>query len=583
MAGVGQNSSKKYESTKNNCSNKDKNVRKRRNECVTQNDSSNSSAKRIRSENDTTINPKEEKDVSFEGGKEAFALLVANIPYQWTCEQITDYINENCVDVYTLEQLDGGDFERGQKIQLTFTNFEQCNKARKQLKLKAIDGKKLDVVYKIPGESDSDDDMDMPLANRRTTSGPLPVTSWESIDIWATEPTGTYGLKPSYLKSLGIKLPIDKWIHVSNFRCDKSELKEVLELAGHVVICRVVCAYNRYAKVMYSHPLEAVQAVAMLNGQTFYGQALKVTMYTCDENDLLLPKGLVKIGPGFGIGGKPLRDIVQHYERYLNGKVNCINETIFNISNNDTDYNEQDDTTDVNMKEEIDINENNENITNNDNSNNTNNELGSNENLIPKKANISITITQNLGPQDNVPMGPSSAPVHPNGVPNLTITQFSHQPSISQLENKSFRPGYNIPGPVYVGPQNMMASPNLPQIGPRDPRVQFPGPYQGPIPQGPVPTGANGWGGPPMNRPPDRNVCLPQKTSSVVELSNLPLSTTFPILSEKMARVGQVISLELTRVGCALVRFATPAHAERCYLHYNKLFVMGNTIEVKFL
>ncbi|KPJ20119.1 Heterogeneous nuclear ribonucleoprotein M [Papilio machaon] len=264
---------------------------------------------RGKEENDTTINLKEEKDVSLEGGKEAFSLLVSNIPYQWTREQITDYINENCVDVYTLEQLDGGDFETGQKIQLTFTNFEQCNKARKQLKLKAIDGKKLDVVYKIPGESDSDDDIDMPLANRR---------------------------------------------------CDKSELKEVLELAGHVVICRVVCAYNRYAKVMYSHPLEAVQAVAMLNGQTFYGQALKVTMYTCDENDLLLPKGLVKIGPGFGIGGKPLRDIVQHYERYLNGKVNCIDETIFNISNNDTDYNEQDDTIDVNMKEEIDINENNE-------------------------------------------------------------------------------------------------------------------------------------------------------------------------------------------------------------------------------
>lgn len=51
----------------------------------------------------------------------------------------------------------------------------------------------------------------------RMINQPIPVRSWESnIDIWATEPTGTFGLKPSYLESLGIKLPIDKWIHVSN-------------------------------------------------------------------------------------------------------------------------------------------------------------------------------------------------------------------------------------------------------------------------------------------------------------------------------------------------------------------------------
>ncbi|KPJ03071.1 Myelin expression factor 2 [Papilio xuthus] len=597
MAGVGKNSSKKYkkyEATKDDSSDKDDNNRKRRNECVTQNDSLNSSAKRKKSEGNTTVNPKQEKDVSLEEGKELFSLLVSNIPYQWTFEQIKDYLNENSIDVNTLEKLEGGNLERGQKIELTFTNFEQCNKARKQLKLKAIDGKKLDIVYKIPGESDSGDDMDMPLVNRRT-SRPLPT--WESIDIWAEEPTGTYGLKPSYLESLGIKLPIDKWIHVSNFRCDKSELKEVLELAGQVVICRVISAFNKYATVMYSHPLEAVQAVAMLNGQTFYGQVLKVLMYRCEENDLLLPKGLVKVGPGLGIGGKPLRDIVQHYERYLNGKVNCINETIFNIPN-DIDFNEQDDN-DENIKEEIDIsennndNQNNDNITNNDDQNNDNainatNESETSGNAIPKKLNISMTITQNLRRPD-IPLGPSSAPVHPNGVSNIRITQFLQQPATS-LENKSFRPGINQPGyialvnnpgPVYVSPQNMMATTRLPQIVPVNPRIQIPGPFHGPRPQGPGPQGprpqgsgsqgplppgnTNGWCGPPLNRPPNRNVCLPQITSSVVELSNLPLSTTFPTLSEKMSLVGQVISLELTRVGCALVRFATPAHAERCY------------------
>lgn len=43
------------------------------------------------------------------------------------------------------------------------------------------------------------------------------------------------------------------------FRCDKSELKEVLELAGKVLVCSVITISSKYANIMYSHPLEAVQ------------------------------------------------------------------------------------------------------------------------------------------------------------------------------------------------------------------------------------------------------------------------------------------------------------------------------------
>lgn len=51
---------------------------------------------------------------------------------------------------------------------------------------------------------------------------------------------------------------------MTQFRCDKTELKEVLELCGKVLVCTVVVVNTKYANVMYSHPLEAVQV-----GKTF--------------------------------------------------------------------------------------------------------------------------------------------------------------------------------------------------------------------------------------------------------------------------------------------------------------------------
>ncbi|XP_028169706.1 uncharacterized protein LOC114359482 isoform X2 [Ostrinia furnacalis] len=86
------------------------------------------------------------------------------------------------------------------------------------------------------------------------------VANRENTPFFADQPSSDlYGLKPEFLKSLGINLPLSKWVYVTNFRCDKSELKDVFELAGHVVICSMIAVRNRYANVMFNHPLEAVQ------------------------------------------------------------------------------------------------------------------------------------------------------------------------------------------------------------------------------------------------------------------------------------------------------------------------------------
>lgn len=67
----------------------------------------------------------------------------------------------------------------------------------------------------------------------------------------------------------------------------------------------------------------------MLHGQMFYGLKLHVIMIPSLENSLVLPKGLEKIGPGLGIGGLPLRDVVQHFKKYLKRKNTLVDKRIF--------------------------------------------------------------------------------------------------------------------------------------------------------------------------------------------------------------------------------------------------------------
>lgn len=68
----------------------------------------------------------------------------------------------------------------------------------------------------------------------------------------------------------------------------------------------------------------------MLNDQELYGAKLKVTMDHFDSNiTQMLPKGLKSVGPGLGVMGVHLRDVVRQYERYLKGFKTGINSGLF--------------------------------------------------------------------------------------------------------------------------------------------------------------------------------------------------------------------------------------------------------------
>ncbi|CAB3244125.1 unnamed protein product [Arctia plantaginis] len=212
--------------------------------------------------------------------------------------------------------------DESNEVQMKFEKLEDYLKVTNKLKKEPTSESKLSLKSPKPDADLTDNGSD--------STEVLQQSSWNSNeDVEYKDPLGLYGLQLEFLQSLEITPPLDRWVHVTNFRCDKTELRDVMELAGHVLSCSVIATTKRYAKVQYSHPLEAVQAVAMLNGQTLYGWKLSVYMERNPRNDIILPKGLVNIGIGLGIAGRPIRDIVSQYKKFTRKQTSTVNPVLF--------------------------------------------------------------------------------------------------------------------------------------------------------------------------------------------------------------------------------------------------------------
>ncbi|XP_072937992.1 uncharacterized protein [Epargyreus clarus] len=408
--------------------------------------------------------------------------------------------------------------------------------------------------------------------------------AYREHDIWETDPQGLYGLKPEYLKSLNITPPIGKWVHVTNFRCDKSELRDAFELAGTVVACSIINTTNKYAKIMYSHPLEAIQAISMLHNQVFYGQRLNIVMDKTANSERVLPKGLLSIGPGLGEDGYGVREIAKEYERFLEGKSTSINLSLFKNGNVDEIVIPK------NMGHSV---------------------LGVDKVLI-SEFNAQVSRTSPQLPKASSPNGPPgvdpvmdkpvSEPLGPKG--RLAGPQDS-----GQYGNRSPGPVFRAPmprGPGPVAPGGPMApggsmaaggstAPGGPMapgssMGPRAdlyPPGQFPRGYlppnrmpmqylqnlSGPVPNlplsAPVQSIASNWPGPYnaglMTR------MLKTGDPNTLKIINLPPTTSFPSLCAKLSTLAQVTSLEFTTPGCAVVRFVSPGDTEKCFQSYRNI------------
>ncbi|GIY39971.1 hypothetical protein CEXT_249332 [Caerostris extrusa] len=124
----------------------------------------------------------------------------------------------------------------------------------------------------------------------------------------------TYGLSPQFLDALGITGPLTSRVFVAkHYKVSIQKLEEVFKLAGRVVKIDLKRDEDGNSKghgtIEMGHPVEAVQAISMFNGQKFYNRTMSVRMdkkHQEDPEDKRLPEGLQSVGKGLGANGLPL-------------------------------------------------------------------------------------------------------------------------------------------------------------------------------------------------------------------------------------------------------------------------------------
>ncbi|XP_034833314.1 uncharacterized protein [Maniola hyperantus] len=547
--------------------------------------------------------------------KQIYTLLLTNAQGNWSSKEVINYVKDECgVHISSINDSREDNTEEDFQIRLRFETKKHLHQVLKKLKEKETEGKlNVQLMDSVKDEADSDAESDTTVQLEPGESGNPQAEESSGLskpNQSTTSDSNDYYIREDYLDSLGITPPITNWVTVTNFRCDKSELKEVLELAGKVLICSVCMNSTKYANVMYSHPLEAVQAVSMLNGQQYYGKNLKVKINNTIENKTLLPKGLVEVGPGLGKYGKPLPDVGDQYKKFLKGKTSNLDACLFQS----------------NFLKKIGITIDEEvakfvrSVTT-PNSQNSQNDMDSERNESPIEKDNTQKNESNLGlagrPGSNIPVLRPQNKIPPRPVSmqgqNVNAMQQMQGPIRGPIPSPVMGPRISGPMPMGSGPRpgfptvnpgpmypncppvpglesgnvnGMMGGPRYrgpmpgPMLGPRGPMVgpnRFPGPGpmmaprpgpvmgpHGPMANGPIMPNMSFWSNVRMFQGPD---------PVMVQITNLPPTTNFVNLGQKLTELGHVVFLELTTPGCANVRFATPADVERCLQNYRQ--VMG--------
>ncbi|XP_017073715.1 heterogeneous nuclear ribonucleoprotein M [Drosophila eugracilis] len=129
-----------------------------------------------------------------------------------------------------------------------------------------------------------------------------------------------YGLSASFLESLGISGPLHNKVFVANldYKVDNKKLKQVFKLAGKVQSVELSLDKEGnsrgFAVIEYDHPVEAVQAISMLDRQMLFDRRMTVRLDRIpDKNEgVKLPEGLGGVGIGLGLNGEPLKDVAHN-------------------------------------------------------------------------------------------------------------------------------------------------------------------------------------------------------------------------------------------------------------------------------
>lgn len=242
-----------------------------------------------------------DKPRTFMGGRR---VVVRNIPYEVRWQELKDMFRKDIGDVTYVEMLETPDGKSKGVAVVEFRDPEHAKKAIDEYHQKKIHDRA--IIVREEREKDRQEFMQHNNMRDQGNMGPA---------MGMGVPPG---VNPQILQQLGIEPPITNTVFVANldYKVTWWKLKDVFKLAGNVIKAEIKEDANGKSRgmgvVVFEHPMEAVQAVSMFNGQVLYDRNMIVRIDKGPEPDKIkLPSGLKSIGMGLGSGGAPLTNISQ--------------------------------------------------------------------------------------------------------------------------------------------------------------------------------------------------------------------------------------------------------------------------------
>ncbi|KAH9499229.1 Myelin expression factor 2 [Bulinus truncatus] len=255
----------------------------------------------------------------FTGGRR---VVVRNIPYEIRWQELKDMFRKDIGDVTYVEMLETPDGKSKGVAVVEFRDPEHAKKAIEEYHQKKIK----DRAIIVREEREKDRQEFIQHQNMRERGGMEPGMGPGMGPVGMVGggggglgPVGLPpGINPQILQQLGIEPPITNTVFVANldYKVTWWKLKDVFKLAGNVIKAEIKEDKNGKSRgmgvVVFEHPMEAVQAVSMFNGQVLYERNMIVRIDKGREPEKpKLPSGLKSIGMGLGSGGAPLTNISQ--------------------------------------------------------------------------------------------------------------------------------------------------------------------------------------------------------------------------------------------------------------------------------
>ncbi|CAD5206796.1 unnamed protein product [Bursaphelenchus okinawaensis] len=245
-----------------------------------------------------------------------------NLSYDMSWMDLKDAIREKGGEVQFVELLKNKEGKSKGVAVVEFTTRESAQKTieaihRENIRGRAVSAKEIRdpqaFFRKIKEESGIDFLKDTGKRDR------VPASRDRRSSPVVRGPIETYGLSSSFLDSLNLKPPLVNRVFITNvsYNCGVGKLFDVFSMAGKIMWFDLQLDKEGKSKGMavveYSHPIEAVQAISMLNNQRLFDRTITVKMdrfeKDADRDRNGLPNGLKGVGMGLGANGSPLSDI----------------------------------------------------------------------------------------------------------------------------------------------------------------------------------------------------------------------------------------------------------------------------------